>query len=290
MARKALVVEDDPAIRQLMAIALSGEDCTVVEAADGHAALEAAAREVPDVILLDIGLPDLDGLSVLATLKADAALRRTPVLVVTAWADPDTVRQAMDRGAADYVCKPFALDDLLARVDACIAHDDAEGAAVDAATGLPDRRHLEVVLAREAAAARRSQRPFAVTLVDLDGYDTLYERYGAPAGDDLLRAVAKRFRARVAVADLIARYDARTLALVGPGLDLAAACARAEQLRTDLATRPLDTQAGPIDATACFGVAVHEPTEQAGVTLLRADGALRAAMAAGADTLRADHT
>src|SRR4051794_12167857 len=150
--RTALVVEDDAAIRALIAAALGGEGCRVVEAADGQSALTMAEDVRPDVVLLDIGLPDIDGLTVLQTLKSDDALREIPVVMVTAWADTDMVRQAMDRGAADYVCKPFAIDDLLARVDdACTAEAPAAAPAPinDPVTGLPSRDHLATVLERQ---------------------------------------------------------------------------------------------------------------------------------------------
>lgn len=283
MARTALVVEDDPVIRQLISLALTQEDCTVVEAGDGRAALAAVARERPDVILLDIGLPDIDGLTVLGKLKDDTALRAIPVVVVTAWADPDMLRQAMDRGAADYVSKPFAIDDLLARVEATVVspgQGSAARAPVDTAGGLPSRAHLDIVLERQAAAARRTQRPFGIVLVDVDGFDAFTADHGEAAGDDLLRAIAKRFRRHSGGSDVIARHDRHTLAIVAPGLDAVAVVARAQDLRADLATAPLDTPTALVATTARFGVTAHEPTERPDRSLLRAEDALRLATAA----------
>ena len=202
MTRTALVVEDDLAIRHLVRAALTGHGYTVVEAGDGASALAACAPSPPDVILLDIGLPDTDGLAVLKQLKADPDLQAIPVVMVTAWADPDLVRVAMDRGAADYVCKPFAIDDLLARIDA---------------TGsLPARDHLTEVLEREF----RTNRPFAVIVVEADAD---------------LPAVAHTFRQRAGVFDSIIPYGDQALVVVLPRADEQSARARAETLREALA-------------------------------------------------------
>ena len=278
--RTALVVEDDAAIRALIAAALSGEGCRVLEAPDGQTALTTASDMRPDVVLLDIGLPDIDGLAVLRTLKNDAELREIPVVMVTAWADTDMVRQAMDRGAADYICKPFAIDDLLARVDASIqdAPDSPDGPANDPVTGLPGRKHLATVLERQAAAARRTGRTFTLVLADLDKADGIE---GEELREDVLRATAKRLRQRAGVSDVIVRYDDHAFAIVLPGADAAAARERAEQLRVQVAEAPLDTPTAAVRMTASFGVATHEPPEHADDTLARAVDALCAAMTTG---------
>ena len=282
--RTALVVEDDPAIRALIGAALSGEGCRVVEAPDGETALTRAAEARPDIVLLDIGLPGIDGLTVLRTLKNDARLREIPVVMVTAWADTDMVRQAMDRGAADYVCKPFALDDLLARVEACLEDTPAPatGPANDAVTGLPGRDHLATVLERQAIAARRTGRAFAVVLADIDGAEELPSD---DMRDDVLRAAAKRLRQRAGVSDVIVRYDDHAFAMVLPNSTDDAARARADQLRAQLAESPLDTPTAPVPVTGSFGVAVHEAPEHADETLARAIEAMCTAMAAGGDAV-----
>jgi diguanylate cyclase (GGDEF)-like protein len=278
-ARTALVVEDDAAIRALIAAALSGEGCRVLEAPDGQTALTTASDARPDVVLLDIGLPDIDGLTVLHTLKNDAELREIPVVMVTAWADTDMVRQAMDRGAADYVCKPFAIDDLLARVDASIqdAPAAAEGPANDPVTGLPSREHLATVLDRQAAAARRTGRTFTLVLVDIDEAEAI----PADVRDDVLRAAAKRLRQRAGVSDVIVRYDNTTFAIVLPGADADLARTRAEQLRAELAAAPLDTPTAAVPVSASFGLATHEPPEHADETTARAVDAMCVAMSTG---------
>jgi len=115
-----LVVEDDPGIRALLLAVLGLRGHAVHEVERGDEALDAVRAIRPDVISLDLGLPGLDGMSVLRELKSDRDLQDIPVVVVTAWDDPARISEASSLGAADYVCKPFDADALVARIEAAI--------------------------------------------------------------------------------------------------------------------------------------------------------------------------
>lgn len=110
-----LVVDDDPAIRRTLSINLRARDYEVETAGDGRSALRIAAGRMPDVILLDLGLPDIDGVEVLERLRA---VTRIPVIVVSARTDSDDKVEALDLGADDFITKPFSIEELLARVRA----------------------------------------------------------------------------------------------------------------------------------------------------------------------------
>ncbi|MGA8044721.1 MAG: response regulator transcription factor [Dermatophilaceae bacterium] len=120
-----LVIEDDPAIRSSLIRSLTDRGHVVSSAPSGMTGLQQALDEQPDVILLDLGLPDLDGHSLLTMLRA---VRRTPVIVVTARDDDPSVVRALDAGADDYVVKPFAMDQLEARIRAVLRRTAADGA------------------------------------------------------------------------------------------------------------------------------------------------------------------
>jgi diguanylate cyclase (GGDEF)-like protein len=282
MGKAALVVEDDPAIRALIVITLEQQGYDVTEAGDGLSALAAARANTPDVILLDIGLPDIDGLAVLKRLKDDVLLRKVPALMVTAWSEPDMIRLAMERGACDYVSKPFNVNDLAVRVDAAYASGREPAAArpaPDAGAGLPALAHLETVVERQAMATRRTGRPFAVVRVAL-GFD-------APGiADDVVRAAAKRLRMNTAVNDVITRIGEHELGMVFPGCDGMTAVARAETLLGALTGAPLDTPTAVVEVTGTFGVAAFEVTEHHLETLTRAADAAREAVAAGGARVR----
>lgn len=125
-----LVVDDDPAIRRTLTINLRARDYDVETAADGRSALQIVDERMPDVILLDLGLPDLDGVSVLRRLRTNTAV---PVVVVSARDEPDDKVEALDLGADDFVTKPFSLEELLARVRAATrrAHVEAPRVRVE---------------------------------------------------------------------------------------------------------------------------------------------------------------
>lgn len=293
-----MVVEDDPAIRQLLVAVLEGAGHAVVEVADGTSALPAAREALPDLVLCDIGLPGIDGFEVLGLLKDDPALRHVPVIMVTAWAEPALVAKALERGAHDYVRKPFDIGELSARVEAALrarsetdflAHDRerlAEAAATDPLTGLPNRRRLDGALDREATIALRTGRPFSVVMIDLDGLEAVNEALGHDAGDAVLSAAGDRLRQRMRAVDVIGRVGGDELLAVLSETGLGGAGALAEDLRTALAGRPLDTPGGAVRMTACFGVAELQAGECAAEVVARAEAALAQAKAAGRDAVR----
>jgi len=116
MAR-ILLAEDEHQIGDMVAFKLANSGHDVVRVADGEAVLAAAARERPDLIILDVMMPLLDGFAVLGRLKADADLRTIPVIMLTARGQERDILSGLQGGATDYVVKPFSLKELLARVD-----------------------------------------------------------------------------------------------------------------------------------------------------------------------------
>lgn len=114
-----LIVEDEPQIARALAINLKARGWQVVVAADGRGALAAAASRHPDVVVLDLGLPDLDGVEVIEGLRG---WTRVPIIVLSARQDSADKVDALDAGADDYVTKPFGIDELMARLRAALRH------------------------------------------------------------------------------------------------------------------------------------------------------------------------
>lgn len=130
---RVLVVEDDPAIGRLLSRSLTDRGDVVTVATDGASGLAIALREQPEVVLLDLGLPDLSGLEVLAMLRA---VSQVPVIVITAQDDDRTVVKALDSGADDYLVKPFGSEQLAARIRAVLRR--AAAASTESAVELGD--------------------------------------------------------------------------------------------------------------------------------------------------------
>jgi DNA-binding response OmpR family regulator len=121
MAPKVLVIDDDPVILELLRVNFEIEGFEVVVAADGVEGLAKASGAKPDVILSDIMMPRMDGLEVVARLKAGAATRHIPIILLSAKAQNAEVQQGLDAGADDYVTKPFDPLELIDRVNAVLA-------------------------------------------------------------------------------------------------------------------------------------------------------------------------
>ena len=143
---RVLVVDDEPALVRALSINLRARGWEVVTASDGRGALEAAAGKHPNVVVLDLGLPDLDGVEVIQGLRGWTSV---PIIVLSARQDSDDKVEALDAGADDYVTKPFGMDELLARLRAAVRRaepgDDAGDAVVEAGA-------LTIDLARKKVA------------------------------------------------------------------------------------------------------------------------------------------
>ncbi len=142
-----LIVDDEPAIRRLLRTSLGAQGYRTCEAETGAAALAAAASEKPDIILLDLGLPDMDGLDVIRALRAGAT--QIPIVVLSSRDDERGKVAALDLGADDYVTKPFGMNELVARLRTALRHRiQQEGAAPVFRTGdlMVDlvRRHVSL--------------------------------------------------------------------------------------------------------------------------------------------------
>ncbi len=124
MVRKILVVDDEPVLVETIAYNLEQAGYQVITAADGASALQAARREVPDLIILDIMLPEMDGLEVCRQLRRESSTATTPIMMLTAKSDEIDKVVGLEVGADDYVTKPFGRRELLARVRALLRRSD----------------------------------------------------------------------------------------------------------------------------------------------------------------------
>jgi two-component system KDP operon response regulator KdpE len=151
-AGKVLVIEDDPSIRQLLRISLQSSACEVREASTAAKGLEAILRDSPDLVILDLGLPDADGLDMIRQLREWS---QVPIIVLSARGQESDKVTALDRGANDYLTKPFGVQELLARVRAALRH--AAAAHTGANTGVVEIRELKVDLARRQVWLREEE-------------------------------------------------------------------------------------------------------------------------------------
>ncbi|HLG72660.1 MAG TPA: diguanylate cyclase [Chloroflexota bacterium] len=271
MARRVLVVDDEPEIAELVALRLQQEGHAVDTAPNGNVALEVLAGSPFDLVFLDVSMPGLSGLEVLDRLRA----RDTDVAVVlmTGHGSEDIVVDALRRGADDYLRKPFSVGEFsavlqrtLARLDMRRQNEDlrrqlAERAAemeqqalTDELTGLPNRRAFDHHLDRLVRAVERGSQ-FSMLMLDIDHFKKVNDTHGHAAGDRVLQELADTLQSRIRVSDVAARVGGEEFAVLLPRASASEAARVAEALRVAVQERDIRWNGRRIPITISIGVA-----------------------------------
>jgi diguanylate cyclase (GGDEF)-like protein len=298
---RILIVDDDSLVCDHLANLL--EDLgQVTAAASGAEALHLAALQTPDLILLDVEMPEMDGFEVIAALRADPSLRDIPVVFVTAHTGTEFELRALDAGAVDFIAKPLnaAVVRRRALTHLTLKHQSDELrrlANIDALTRLANRRAFDLALDREWRRCLRTAQPLSLAMIDIDHFKLYNDRYGHVAGDDCLRAVGEAIESSARRSgDLVARYGGEEFAIILPTTDAAAARVLAERVLTGVSGRGIPHETSPTASVVTVSVGLAtvdfhlvEPIEvqrdaQKSVIEL-ADGALYRAKAAGRNQL-----
>ena len=284
MSARILVVDDNPLNLRMLADWLATEHYVVNTATDGFEALAKIAAERPDIVLLDVVMPELNGFEVCRRIKADPTMADIPVIMVTALSDVDDLVRGFDAGAEDFVTKPFNFDALMARVRSQLRRKRhyeriVEESLVDPLTCAFNRRYFDAHAPRMAARCRAARNPVAVLMIDVDNLKQINDARGHSAGDRVLKEVVDRFTSALRPSDLVARVGGDEFIVVMPETDPDAALHIAERLRSRIGDTPVEGVA----VTVSVGTAASRPDEEEELdaTLQRADAALYEAKRAG---------
>ncbi|OWF87039.1 diguanylate cyclase response regulator [Yersinia intermedia] len=236
---KILIVDDHPINIQVLYQAFSA-DHNVCMATSGQQALDVCHKQQPDLILLDIEMPDMNGFEVCARLKASADTVYIPIIFVTAHIDEETETRCFSEGAADFISKPINRNTVRARVKTHLllkAQSDLLRQLVylDGLTEVYNRRYFDEKLEQEWKRANRDHTPLSLIMIDVDFFKKYNDLYGHQAGDDCLRRVAQIIRDTLKrPTDLVARYGGEEFVCLLPNTELVGAMAVAETIRSQL--------------------------------------------------------
>ena len=245
-----LLVDDSRAIRRILGRTLQDADYRVIEATDGQDGLDTARREHPDLILLDVDMPVMDGLSAMRVMRDDPDLARIPVLFLTARTSGSDAAAGLTLGARDYLRKPCEPEELLARVASALAtsrlQQDLQSrtrylddlSTTDPLTGLGNRRRFDLWLA-DIRSTRGEDHQIAVALADIDHFKAINDSAGHLTGDTVLRILARRVRSTVSDDEMIVRWGGEEFLLVQSGAPQRPIAQAAETLRAAVAAEPM---------------------------------------------------
>jgi diguanylate cyclase (GGDEF)-like protein len=239
---QTLLIIDDSSDSRIALSQLLSDEYRVLLASDGAEGVATALLRRPDLILLDVLMPGLNGYEVLKVLKAEPATAGIPVIFVTGIDRPEDEARGLMLGGSDFITKPLVPATVRARVALHLRLTRqlnlvGRQARIDSLTGIPNRRHFDETLGKEFSRAGRTGSPLAVALVDVDYFKHYNDCYGHAAGDKALHAVAQTLSARLRrPGDLAARYGGEEFACVLPGADRASALAVAQDLCTAVAS------------------------------------------------------
>jgi diguanylate cyclase (GGDEF)-like protein len=292
---RLLAIDESTMVHRLLKARLKSERLEIHCAITGAQGLETARTLLPEVILLDVQMPDIDGFQVLARLKADPLTHDIPVIFFSGSSDTKDRIRGLEMGAIDFVMKPFDIGELKARVRSALRirlliRMLAQRAQIDGLTGLWNRAYFDERLKEEVMIAARHQSNLALILCDLDCFKQVNDTYGHPFGDQVLEEFAKILAAG-RMGDVSCRYGGEEFAVILPRSDAGDAVAVAERFRISLRSHAW-TEANTLRVTASFGVAdLNQIGEASAKRLLQlADDAMYAAKQRGRDrVVKADH-
>jgi diguanylate cyclase (GGDEF)-like protein len=269
---KILIVDDSRLIAHVAKTMLTKRGHEIILAQDGKAGVEAAKSEQPDIILLDLIMPVMDGYEVCKHLKGDDSTKEIPIIMVTSKAEAADKVKGLEMGALDYVTKPFDESELIARVNIHLRLRELyeavqeqnrqlqEMANRDGLTGLYNHRYFHEQLSQDFLRAKRYHENLSCILFDIDFFKKFNDTYGHQTGDLVLKGLASVIQRATRESDLAARYGGEEFAIILYHTDGPAAYQAGERLRTMVESHEIQDDSNVLRVTISVGVATfpHE--------------------------------
>jgi two-component system, cell cycle response regulator len=270
---KILVVDDVPINIEVLFQTLKSKNYQISMANNGAHALELIPKLQPDLILLDIMMPVMDGIETCKRLKADESTRDIPVIFITAKGRSDDVVEGFSVGGVDYITKPFQLEEVMVRVETHLKlrktlkekdnliselKDTQEilmnSSKIDLLTGLHNRVGMEEKLEEEQSRSQRTGKTFSMILADIDHINKINEQFGMKVGDQVIIRTASILKEMIRGHDLVSRWSSEEFLILLPEAELKDANMLAEKIRSRVENEKLDFNQNQIALTLSMGV------------------------------------
>mgnify|MGYP000067032693 CR=1 FL=1 len=291
-----LVVDDMLANVKILVSLLQEEGYEVRAATSGKSAVMICNKRPPDLLLLDVMMPEMDGYQVCHSLKADEKTRNIPIIFISALDSPNDKVRGFEEGGVDFITKPFDSAEVIARVKMHIQLQLLQKelqkknmelehlATIDPLTGLYNRRYFLQRLRDCHNAFGRYGSPYSLVMFDLDHFKAINDQHGHDVGDKVLQEIALRTKDILRDVDIAARWGGEEFMILTPQTGQEKALILAERLRHGFAAAPID----PVGiVTASFGVISDAPCDSLEALTHRVDKALYAAKKAGRNCVQA---
>lgn len=259
MTQKILAIDDSPDIHQLLRVRLKNLDVQLESAMNGIEAIQKIESAQPDLILLDVCMPDVSGFDLCKSIKARPEATNIPIIFLTGASDVKQKVMGFEVGAVDYIEKPFEPEELTARVRAALRSKRyfdmlAQRAMLDGLTGLWNRAHFDQRLMEEVAASQRYDRPLSLVMLDVDKFKSINDSYGHPFGDEVLQSVGDVLLKSARTSDSACRYGGEEFTIILRETDIEGARVFAERLREQIEVLPFKHKGQQVKVTASFGI------------------------------------
>jgi len=289
-----LVVDDNPQnLKVLGNILKENSKYGLAFAMNGFEAIDFISRDKPDMVLLDIMMPDMDGYEVCEKIKQNPDTAEIPVIFITAKTEPEDIVRGFQAGGVDYVTKPFHEAELLMRIKTHMelklsrdllkeknkelseAYQKIEQLALtDSLTGLANRRNIMNLMAVEVSRCGRNGGSFSLIMCDIDFFKKVNDTYGHDTGDYVLKTVADVMIENLRQQDVTSRWGGEEFLIMLPYTELEKAVAVAEKLRTAIGETMMSFAGETFNVTMTFGVSTFDKNLGLEKAIKRADDAL----------------
>ena len=281
-----MIVDDTRPNVLVLQQALNSIGYNISVAFDGEMALDLIPKTKPDLILLDVMMPGVNGFEVCKLLKKDPTVKDIPVIFITAMGMPKDVLEGFEAGAVDYITKPFNLQEVCARVKTHLTLSAAikkliQDSETDSLTGLFNRRTFMKKVENEAMRFKRNKKPFSLLFADIDFFKKINDTYGHAAGDEILIYISNILNTEKREIDQVARWGGEEFLILLPETNLEGAILQGNKVRELISAKPIIHEGQEIQITMSFGVSEYSKDTNIEKTIDQADQRLYLAKNSG---------